>query len=90
MCPSKVADGETRGWFTDDTPKRFEAYGWHVVPNVDGHDAKAIARAIDEARAESSRPSLICCKTIIGYGAPNVQGTAGWPRRPKVVKIGSD
>src|SRR5687767_1691224 len=69
-------DGETRGWFTDDTPKRFEAYGWNVVPNVDGHDADAIRRAIDAARAEDSRPSLICCKTIIGYGAPNVQGTS--------------
>jgi transketolase len=69
-------DGETRGWFTDDTPKRFAAYGWHVVPNVDGHDADAIRRAIDAARAEDSRPSLICCKTIIGYGAPNVQGTS--------------
>jgi transketolase len=69
-------DGETRGWFTDDTPKRFEAYGWHVVPNVDGHDAHAIRRAIDAARAEDSRPSLICCKTIIGYGAPNLQGTS--------------
>jgi transketolase len=69
-------DGETKGWFTDDTPKRFEAYGWHVVPNVDGHDADAIRRAIDAARADRERPSLICCKTIIGYGAPNVQGTS--------------
>jgi transketolase len=69
-------DGETRGWFTDDTPKRFDAYGWHVVPNVDGHDADAVRRAIDAARAEIERPSLICCKTIIGYGAPNVQGTS--------------
>ena len=69
-------DGETRGWFTDDTPKRFEAYGWHVVPNVDGHDAAAIRSAIESARAEGERPSLICCKTIIGYGAPNVQGTS--------------
>ncbi len=69
-------DGETRGWFTDDTPKRFEAYGWHVVPNVDGHDPDAIRRAIDAARDETERPSLICCKTIIGYGAPNVQGTS--------------
>ena len=69
-------DGETRGWFTDDTPKRFDAYGWHVVPNVDGHDAEAVRRAIDAARAETERPSLICCKTIIGYGAPNVQGTS--------------
>ncbi len=69
-------DGETRGWFTDDTPKRFEAYGWHVVPNVDGHDPAAVIRAIDAARAERERPSLICCKTIIGYGAPNAQGTS--------------
>jgi transketolase len=69
-------DGETRGWFTDDTPKRFEAYGWHVVPKVDGYDPDAIRKAIDAARAETQRPSLICCKTIIGYGAPNVQGTS--------------
>jgi transketolase len=69
-------DGQTRGWFTDDTPKRFAAYGWHVVPNVDGHDPLAIRAAIDAARAAVDRPSLICCKTIIGYGAPNVQGTA--------------
>jgi transketolase len=69
-------DGETKGWFTDDTPKRFAAYGWHVVPNVDGHDADAVRRAIEAARAERERPSLLCCKTIIGYGAPNVQGTS--------------
>jgi transketolase len=69
-------DGETKGWFTDDTPKRFEAYGWHVVPNVDGHDSDAIRRAIEAARGERERPSLLCCKTIIGYGAPNVQGTS--------------
>jgi transketolase len=68
-------DGEVRGWFTDDTPKRFEAYGWHVIPNVDGHDAEAVRRAIDAAVAETTRPSLICCKTIIGWGAPNKQGT---------------
>jgi transketolase len=68
-------DGEVHGWFTDDTPKRFEAYGWHVIPGVDGHDAEAIARAIVEARAETSRPTLICCKTVIGWGAPNKQGT---------------
>ncbi len=67
-------DGEVHGWFTDDTPKRFEAYGWHVVPEVDGHDPDSIARAIAAARADS-RPSLICCKTIIGFGAPNKQGT---------------
>jgi transketolase len=69
-------DGATRGWFTDDTPRRFEAYGWHVVANVDGHDPDAIIAAIEAARAATDRPSLICCKTIIGFGAPNVQGTA--------------
>jgi transketolase len=68
-------DGEVHGWFTDDTPKRFEAYGWHVVRDVDGHDAAAIERAIQAARAEPDRPSLICCKTIIGWGSPNKQGT---------------
>jgi transketolase len=67
-------DGEVRGWFTDDTPKRFAAYGWHVVPAVDGHDPEAIKRAIEEARKSSDKPVLICCKTIIGYGAPNKQG----------------
>ena len=66
-------DGEVEGWFTDDTPKRFEAYGWHVVPAVDGHDSAAIKAAIEEARA-SDKPSLICCKTIIGKGSPNKQG----------------
>ena len=68
-------DGEVHGWFTDDTPKRFEAYGWHVVPAVDGHDPAAIEAAIRAAKAQPERPSLICCKTIIGYGAPNKQGT---------------
>ncbi|TLY89848.1 MAG: transketolase, partial [Gammaproteobacteria bacterium] len=68
-------DGKVEGWFTDDTPKRFEGYHWHVVPNVDGHDAQAVAAAIRAARAETARPSLICCKTIIGWGAPNKQGT---------------
>jgi transketolase len=67
-------DGEVHGWFTDDTPKRFEAYGWHVVPAVDGHSAEAVKRAIEEARGVSDRPTLICCKTIIGFGAPNKQG----------------
>ncbi len=66
-------DGEVHGWFTDDTPKRFEAYGWHVVPGVDGHDPEAVKRAIEEAR-KSEKPSLICCKTVIGYGSPNKQG----------------
>jgi transketolase len=68
-------DGEVHGWFTDDTPKRFEAYGWHVVRDVDGHDPAAIERAIAAATAEGERPSLICCRTIIGWGAPNKQGT---------------
>src|SRR6185312_4158376 len=60
-------DGKVEGWFTDDTAKRFEAYGWHVVPNVDGHDAEAIAAAIRAARMETTRPSMICCRTIIGW-----------------------
>jgi transketolase len=68
-------DGEVHGWFTDDTPKRFEAYGWHVVPNIDGHDSQAVAAAIAAAKAQRERPSLICCKTVIGFGAPNKQGT---------------
>src|SRR5215472_8381311 len=68
-------DGKVSGWFRDDTPKRFAAYGWHVVPNVDGLDAEAVTRAIEAARAETGRPSLIDCKTIIGYGAPDKQGT---------------
>ena len=69
-------DGDVSGWFTDDTAKRFEAYGWHVIDNVDGHDAAAIAAAIDQATAETDKPSMICCKTIIGFGSPNKQGTA--------------
>jgi transketolase len=68
-------DGEVHGWFTDDTPKRFEAYGWHVVRDVDGHDPAAIERAIRAAKAETDRPTLVCCKTIIGWGSPNKQGT---------------
>jgi len=67
-------DGEVEGWFTDDTPKRFEAYGWHVISKVDGHDADAIKKAIEEARAVSDKPTLICCQTIIGWGSPNKQG----------------
>ncbi len=66
-------DGKVEGWFLDDTPKRFEAYGWHVV-EVDGHDADEIKIAIDAARAITGKPSLICCKTIIGYGSPNKAG----------------
>ena len=69
-------DGKVEGWFTDDTAKRFEAYGWHVVPDVDGHDAEAVAAAIRAARAETTRPSMICCRTVIGWGAPHKHGTA--------------
>jgi transketolase len=68
-------DGKVIGWFRDDTPKRFAAYGWHVVSDVDGMDGEAVACAITKARAETKRPSLICCKTVIGYGAPDIQGT---------------
>ncbi len=68
-------DGKVAGWFTDDTPKRFEAYGWHVIKNVDGHDSDAVAAAIKKARARKDQPTLICTKTIIGWGAPNKQGT---------------
>lgn len=73
-------DGEVRGghhspaWFTDDTPARFRAYGWQVIPKVDGHDATAIRAAIEEARANPDQPTLICCQTIIGFGSPNKQG----------------
>ncbi|HEX5307082.1 MAG TPA: transketolase, partial [Dyella sp.] len=67
-------DGEVQGWFTDDTPKRFEAYGWNVIRDVDGHDAEAIKRAITQATAQGDKPTLICAKTIIGFGAPHKQG----------------
>ena len=67
-------DGEVEGWFTDDTVKRFEAYNWHVIPAVDGHDPEAIRAAIEAARAETGKPTLICCKTIIGFGSPNKEG----------------
>jgi transketolase len=69
-------DGATTGWFTDDTPARFEAYGWQVVRDVDGHDPAALRAAIEAARSELERPTLICCRTVIGFGAPNKQGTA--------------
>jgi len=68
-------DGHVTGWFTDDTPGRFEAYRWHVVRDVDGHDADSIRKAIEEARSVTDKPSLICCKTVIGFGAPNLAGT---------------
>ncbi len=68
-------DGAVEGWFTDDTPKRFDAYGWHVVPHVDGHDAEAIRKAIEDARAVEDKPTLICCKTQIAYGSPNLAGS---------------
>ena len=69
-------DGEVAGWFTDDTPARFEAYGWHVVADVDGHDPAAVTSAIEAARSETGKPTLICCKTLIGKGSPGKQGTA--------------
>ena len=68
-------DGEVEGWFSDDTPKRFESYGWHVIAGVDGHDSDAISAAIEAAQAESNKPTLICCKTVIGYGSPNKSGS---------------
>jgi len=68
-------DGHVEGWFTDNTPKRFEAYGWHVVRDVDGHNPDSIRKAILEARSVNDKPSMICCKTVIGYGAPNLCGS---------------
>ena len=68
-------DGEVAGWFTDDTPARFRAYGWQVISDVDGHNSDAVKAAIETARSDSDRPTLICCKTVIGKGAPNKQGT---------------
>lgn len=69
-------DGEVQGWFTDDTPARFESYGWLVIRDVDGHDPEEIKTAIETARAEKDRPTLICCRTVIGFGSPNKQGTS--------------
>ena len=69
-------DGEIEGWFTDDTPMRFRSYGWDVIESVDGHDTVQIKNAISQAQSEKNKPTLICCKTIIGWGAPNKQGTA--------------
>ena len=67
-------DGEVQGWFADDTPARFNSYGWHVIKDVDGHDPDAVSSAIQAARDETRRPSLICCKTVIGFGSPNKSG----------------
>jgi transketolase len=68
-------DGHVEGWFTDDTPKRFESYGWHVIPDVDGHDPAAIQKALEFAKAMTDKPTMICCKTTIGFGSPNKAGT---------------
>ncbi|MDO5357560.1 MAG: transketolase [Conchiformibius sp.] len=68
-------DGKVDGWFTENIPQRFESYGWHVVPNVDGHNAEAVRAAIEAARAETGKPSIICCKTLIGKGAANKEGS---------------
>ncbi len=68
-------DGKVQGWFTDDTPKRFASYGWQVIRDVDGHDGEAVARALRKARGNRKQPTLICCKTVIGWGAPNKQGS---------------
>ena len=68
-------DGHVEGWFTDDTPKRFEAYGWHVIAGVDGHNAEAVEATVQAAKAVTDKPSMICCKTVIGKGSPNKEGT---------------
>jgi len=68
-------DGHVEGWFTDDTPKRFESYGWHVIADVDGHDSEALQKAIDTAKAMTDKPTMICCKTTIGFGSPNKAGS---------------
>src|SRR5437016_13677887 len=68
-------DGETRGWFTDDTPKRFEAYGWHVIADIDGHDIAAVDHAIRAAHAINNKPSLLCWKTGVRHGAQTKDGT---------------
>jgi transketolase len=81
-------DGDVSGWFADDTPARFRAYGWQVIDDVDGHDPEAIANAIRQARGDTAHPTLICCKTVIGFGAPNKQGsesTHGAPLGPEEV-----
>lgn len=67
-------DGEVHGWFTDNTPERFKSYGWHVIADMDGHDREAVKHAIIEAQSVTDKPSILCCKTIIGWGSPNLQG----------------
>ena len=69
-------DGNVDGWFTEDIPRRFESYGWDVIPNIDGHNSEEIDQAIQKAKSNSDKPSLICCKTVIGKGSPNMSGTA--------------
>ena len=68
-------DGNVKGWFTDNTPARFEAYGWQVIADVDGHDPEAIKAAVEKAKANTTQPTLICCKTVIGFGSPNKSGS---------------
>ncbi len=68
-------DGHVEGWFSDDTPKRFESYGWHVIPGVDGHDPEAVQKAIELAKSMTDKPTMICCKTTIGFGSPNKAGS---------------
>jgi len=83
-------DGKVQGWFADDTPKRFEAYGWQVIRAVDGQDGEAVAKAIREATADTARPTLICCRTVIGYPSPNRGGTAkahGEPLGPEEIAL---
>ena len=83
-------DGDVKGWFTDDTVKRFESYGWQVIGDLDGHDSKEISNAISDALSDTNRPSLICCKTKIGFGSPNKEGTAsthGAPLGDEEIKI---
>ena len=69
-------DGEVDAWFAEDVAKRFDAYGWHVIDDIDGHDPEAITNAITLAQAETSKPSILACKTVFGFGSPNKGGTA--------------
>ena len=69
-------DGKVEGWFSEDIPERFKSYGWQVIPEIDGHNPKDIDKAIERAKSENLKPSIICCKTIIGKGSPNKEGSA--------------